>query len=94
MGPLVVAMPRTRYQSHEEQAASSKLIGDENEDTEMIVRQMASRLSRRFQRAVFCAGHLDGGPVVEGSDPGMLVHRAAAEAEREITRVLEKHLGS
>jgi Proteasome assembly chaperone 4 len=97
MGPLIVAMPRTRYQGFEAIGDStSKLIGCESEDDEMMARQMSSRLSQRLGIPIFVSCSFAGASPLacEGVDEGMIRHRAAAWAEREIYRLLkEKNLG-
>jgi hypothetical protein len=96
MGPLVVAMPRTNYRgafSSPTDVPSSKLIGDEAEDVEMIARQMASRLSQRLGVPIFvCCSFADTPSILDGIDLGMVQQRAAALAERQIWRILEKKL--
>lgn len=97
MGPLVVAMPRSKYQgafSDNVEVSTSKLVGSENEDYEEIARQMASRLTKKLGIAIFASCNFEGGPqvAVEGIDQGMVIHRAAALAEREIARILKEKL--
>jgi hypothetical protein len=93
MGPLIVAMPRTKYKgafSSDRDTSSSKLIGGESEDDEMIGRQMAGRLSQRLGISVFVSMSFANQPNMasQGVDEGMIQHRAAALAEREIWRLL------
>lgn len=97
MGPLLVAMPRTKYQdafSSDTEASTSKLIGGDREDDEMIGRQMASRLSQRLGISVLVSCSLAGAPAnmaaSQGVDEALIQHRAAALAEREIGRILQK----
>jgi hypothetical protein len=101
MGPLIVAMPRTKYagafcDSSAGEASTSKLIGSDagGEDDEMIGRQMAARLSQRSGLSVLVSCSFGGAPPAmaqQGVDPagvGAIQHRAAALAEREIGRLL------
>jgi hypothetical protein len=94
MGPLIVAMPRTKYQGAfcEAEACTSKLIGCEGEDDEMIARQMSSRLSQRLGMSVLVSCSFAGAPAMaqQGVDAGAIQHRAAALAEREIGRLLRE----
>jgi len=60
MGPLFVAMPRTKYSGAfssaddgNAAAPASKLIGCDDEDDEAIARHMSSRLSKRLQMPVY-----------------------------------------
>jgi len=99
MGPLIVAAPRTKYQgafSSSAEAPISKLIGGENEDDEMMARQMASRLSKRFGISVFVScSFASNAPTMmagEAFEEVMILHRAAALAEREIGKKLEVKL--
>lgn len=90
----MVAMPRTNYQgafSSAKEVSSSKLIGDEAQDTEMMARQMASRLTRRLGVPVFVSCSFENAPssLLEGVDEGMIQHRAAALAEKEVWRILQ-----
>jgi hypothetical protein len=98
MGPLIVAMPRTKYAGafceSSGEASTSKLIGTPEEEDEMIGRQMSSRLSQRSGLSVFVSCSFAGAPpamAAQGVDPagvGAIQHRAAALAEREIGRLL------
>jgi len=97
MGPLLVAMPRTNYRgafSESGEASSSKLVGGDDEDEEMTARQMASRLSTRLGIPVFVSCSFDGAPQMarEGVDRATVQHRAAAQAEREIARILQEKI--
>lgn len=94
MGPLVVAMPRTQYQgafSAEREASSTKLVGSDAEDEELLCRQMASRLSTKLGVSVLVSGSLakTPGPSAQGLDQDTMQHRAAALAEQEIYRLLK-----
>lgn len=93
MGPLVVAMPRTKYSgafSSDSETANSKLVGGDDEDAEMVARQMASRLSQKHGIPVFVSCSFRDAPSIasDGTDPSTIQHRAAAIAEREISRIL------
>ena len=94
MGPLISAMPRTRYSGSEVDPSTSKLIGCESEDDEMIARQMSARLSQRLGVAIFISCNFDGAPVMakEGVDEKMIKHRAAALAERELHAILKQKI--
>lgn len=98
MGPLIVAMPRTKYSGAfgDQEPSTSKLIGTESEDDEMIGRQMASRLSQRTGYSVLVSCSFAGAPEMakQGVDPSSIQHRAAALAEREIGRLLQQHASS
>uniref|UniRef100_A0A7S4VXQ8 Uncharacterized protein n=1 Tax=Ditylum brightwellii TaxID=49249 RepID=A0A7S4VXQ8_9STRA len=99
MGPLVVSMPRTKYNnasssSSIQDAPSSQLIGGSNEEDMMTGWQMSSRLSKKISWPIFvaCAIHSDlstGGMEGMGAGySGLLSQKAAALAEREIGRIL------
>lgn len=99
MGPLVVAMPRPRYKgslSISAEPSTSKLIGYDDEGDEMVARQMSSRLSQRLGIAIFVSCSFTGAPAMatDGVDQSIVQHRAAAFAEREVYRILNKKLNS
>ena len=99
MGPLVVAMPRSKYQgafSSGTESSTSKLIGSNAEEEEMVARQMSSRLSQRLGISVFVSCSFAGAPDMasQGVDEGMVQHRGAALAEREIYRIVKEKIGS
>jgi Proteasome assembly chaperone 4 len=100
MGPLIAAMPRTQYNgafSSVVDPSTSKLIGCDSEDAEILARQMSARLSQRLGIAIFVSCSFAGAPAFacEGLDESMLQHRAGALAEREIYRILRlKQLAS
>jgi hypothetical protein len=97
MGPLMVAMPRLSYQGafSSDEASTSKLVGDEAEDSEILASQIASRLSQRLQVPVFVSCSFDNAPSIRGGalEAGILLQRAAALAEREVWRILKDKLG-
>lgn len=100
MGPLMVAMPRTNYQtgssslSVNTEEATSRLIGGEKEEEETLGSQMAARLSKHLQLPVFCSPNLS--PKQPGSEfmssspiEAVLLHqRIAALVEHEVKRLL------
>lgn len=100
MGPLVVAMPRTKYQgafSTSSEASTSKLISsNDGIQSELIASQTADRLSQRLGMAVFVSCSLEDTPIVAGCDgiieQQMLRSRAGALAEREVGRLLQEKL--
>ena len=60
-------------------------------ETEMIARQMATRLSQRLQRPIFCScsfQHPPEGLETGVVDPNMVRQRAAALAEKRIREIL------
>ncbi len=63
MGPLVVAMPRTKYagMSGTDEAPCSQLIGGDNEEDIMIGNSMACRLTQKVGKPVFVSGSLESG---------------------------------
>jgi len=98
MGPLIVAMPRTKYKGafSTTESSTSKLTGSNVEEEETVARQMSSRLSQRLGISVFVSCSLAGAPEMasRGVDEGMIQHRAAALAEREIYRMVKEKIGS
>ena len=72
--------------------STTKLIGCENQDDEIIARQMGSRLSKRLGIAIFVSCSFEGSPAIakDGVDEKMIQHRAAALAEREVYRILKE----
>ena len=96
MGPLMVAMPRSKYQGafSTGEASTSKLVGDLSEDSELLASQMASRLSVRAKIPVFVSCSFANAPSSQGGgvEVGMLEQRAAALAEKEVWRILKEKL--
>ena len=94
MGPLISAMPRTRYAgafsdpNANTDPSTSKLLGSNEEDDEMLARQMASRLTQRLGMAIFVSCSFAAAPAMDGESGSLIQHRAAALAEREIYRIL------
>lgn len=88
MGPLLLAMPRSHYQgafgSH---TPTTKLIGHDQEDIELLVGKMAARLTQRIPKAVFVSCDLEAGNT-NGSANQILQQRVAALAEQEVYRIL------
>jgi hypothetical protein len=96
MGPLIVAMPRTKYQgafSSVADASSSKLISSDNEEEETIARQMGCRLSQKLGVPVFVSCSFARAPAmaIDGVDQTMIQHKAAALAERKISLLLRNY---
>lgn len=88
MGPLLLAMPRSKYQgAFASETATTKLIGHEQEDMELLAGKMASRLTQRVQKAVFVSCDLE--PVTNGSLNQKLQQTVAALAEKEVYRILQ-----
>ena len=91
-------MPRTNYKGafaseSGVDPSTSKLVGSESEEDEMIARQMGSRLTKRLGIAIFISCSLEvGAPAVarDGVDEKLIQHRAAAIGEREIYRILKE----
>ncbi len=100
MGPMVVAMPRTKYQGAFSSDATSgtscsQLVGGDSCDDQMILHQMASRLSHKLNMPIFVSGDLSshthavlGEELLSGLDPSVVAQRAAALAEREVSRIV------
>ena len=88
MGPLLLAMPRSKYQgAFASETATTKLIGHEQEDIELVAEKMASRLTQRVQKAVFVSCDLE--PATNGSLHQKLQQSVAAWAEKEVYRILQ-----
>lgn len=88
MGPLMLAMPRSRYQgAFGSETPITKLIGHEQEDTELLAGKMAARLTQRVQKAVFVSCDLE--PATNGSLNQKLQQTVAALAEKEVYRILQ-----
>lgn len=103
MGPLVMAMPRTKYQSSSSRignhdaataAACSQLIGGPSEEDQMTAWQMATRLSERMRVPVLVSlslttnGTSASPMMMEMKDDDVVAQRAAALAEQEVLRIL------
>lgn len=95
MGPLVVGMPRTKYQGFGgDEAACSQLISGVDEEEMMLGWRMAARLSKKLGMAIYCACALSGGVGLSGiMDPDtvsddMETIRACALVEKEIERII------
>ena len=96
MGQMVVAMPRTKYKgafAHE--SSCSQLVGGQEED-EIMGGQMATRLSQRLGYPIFVSCSLSSGEGMDetlfsGLDSSTVAQRAAALAEREVARLLQKN---
>lgn len=78
------------------ETASSKLIGSDNDESEMVARHMASRLSQKLGIAVFVSCSFDElrrqGLDADEFDEDSLQQRAAAAAEQEIHCLLKDRL--
>ena len=100
MGPLVVAMPRTKYQGlGGNESACSQLISGENDEEMMMGWQMASRLSKKLGIAIFCScsfGIIDSGALLQGDNSfdGVETIKAAALAEKEVGNIISSYLQS
>ncbi len=105
MGQLVVAMPRTNYKgafaTGSKEASCSQLVGSASSEDQMLANQMASRLSSRSGMAIYVSCQLSssssssgGGGTDQfssGEDAEFLSHHAAALAEKEIWKILQKY---
>jgi Proteasome assembly chaperone 4 len=91
MGPLFTAMPRTRYQGRPSEAASTKLVGSENDLEESLSRQVGQRLSTRLQKAVVVSCSLSNPPPLEGMDAEVVHSRGVALAEKRVYELLLEH---
>lgn len=93
MGPLIVSLPRTKYQGafSEDTPSSSKLIPSEDMESELLASHMASRLSQQLQMAVFVSCHFenDTSEVGESVERYMLRRRAMTLAEERICQILK-----
>jgi len=92
MGQFLIAMPPRKYGSSSPagaESSTSKLIGNDYEDNDTIARQMATRLSQKYQKPVLVSCHLD--PSIAqsmGADPDLIHAKAAALAEKRIWELL------
>lgn len=97
MGPLVVAMPRTKFSGvsrNSEEAPCSQLISGSSDEEMMLGWQMASRLSRKIGWPIFVSCSL--GNNITGIESGSAMNdfnglsaqRAAAFSEREVGKIL------
>ena len=87
------------------EASCSQLVGSSSSEDQMLANQMASRLSSRSGMAIYVSCQLSSsssdGPgfnsrggidqLSSGVDQEFVSHHAAALAEREIWRILQKH---
>jgi len=101
MGPMVVAMPRTKYSGFgsDNQSPCSQLIASPDEEEMMIGWHMASRLSRKFGCPIYAStalgsNHASVNTLECGAIDGCSVQTAAAFAEREIGEILMKRRDS
>jgi len=88
MGPMVVAMPRYRFQGKDEEVSCSQLVGggnDEQDEDQMIGWQMASRLTKEFNCPIIVSCSFV--PLGEANENSI---KAAALAEREIKKHLKE----
>ncbi len=98
MGPMVVAMPRTKYagMSGTDEAPCSQLIGGDNEEEIMMSNSMACRLTQKIGKPVFVSSSLENGDGNDGlqgnafGDMGSLelTQQASSLAEKEIGRII------
>lgn len=103
MGPVVVSMPRTNYKgafgTGSNEPSCSQIIGSASSDDQMLASQMASRLTTRSGLAVFVScqlsdskqGFVGGDGCAAGMDSEVLAHRAAALAEKEVSKILLRY---
>ena len=104
MGQVVVSMPRTNYKgafgTGSKEPSCSHIIGSANSEDQMLASQMASSLTTRSGMAIFVSCQLSsggggdagiGGSWAAGMDSDMISHRAAALAEKEVWKILQKH---
>lgn len=97
IGPLITAMPRTRYQgafSEDSEGSTSKLIGSDNEEEEMLARNMSAKISRKLGIPVMLSCSFDASPATldEGVDNDSLQHGGISKAERKIIQILQRKL--
>jgi Proteasome assembly chaperone 4 len=101
MGPLVVAMPRTKYRgafgTGSKEPSCSLIIGGESADDQMLASRIASNLTLRSRMPVFVSCELsssssatDSEDWSAGMDSETVSHIAAAIAEKEIWRILQE----
>lgn len=104
MGPFMVGMPRTNYQGafgSTTGGSSSKLVGCDSEDDEGIAQGMAARLSRQVGVSVLVScqfprrtpvGNHQQQHADELVSQELWQQHAAAYAEKELVRILQKEL--
>jgi Proteasome assembly chaperone 4 len=102
MGPLVVAMPRTKYHgafgTGSKEPSCSQMIGGESPDDQMLASRIASNLTVRSGMPIFVSCELSSSPRSGndsedwsgGMDSETLSHIAAGIAEKEIWRILQE----
>lgn len=98
MGPMVVAMPRSKYAGigSEDEAPCSQLISSPNDEEMMLGWQMASRLTRKVGWPIFVSTSLDKNDAsldkVEGME-GFVdssISYSAALAEKKVAEIILK----
>jgi hypothetical protein len=98
MGPMVVAMPRSKYAGigSNDEAPCSQLVGGTNEEEMMMGWQMASRLTRKVGWPIFVSSSLDKNDAaknrvdgIEGFGDSDNVH-ATAMAEKKVADIILK----
>lgn len=88
MGPLAIAMPRTKY-NKDQQQASTQLLGGESEEDQMMGHQISCRLSKKLSCPVLVSCSLNIGRNMIGNiTDEFIAQRAAAFAEREIGKIV------
>lgn len=97
MGPMVVAMPRSKYAGSHDEAPCSQLISSSNDEEMMLGFQMASRLTKKVGWPVFVSSSLESNDAsmnkVEGMEGGFgdsSVSYAAALAEKKVGQIILK----
>ena len=93
MGPLVVAMPRSKYAGlgSNDEAPCSQLIGGDNEEEMMLGWQMANRLTRKVGWPIFVSSSFynkDSSIKGFGDDSSFL--HGAAMAEKKVAEIILK----
>lgn len=95
LGPVVVGMPRTKYQGlGGDEPACSQLIAGMDEEEMMLGWQIAARLSKKLGIPIYCACSLSDGLGSSQSfdfnkmSDGMVTIKACALAEKEVERII------
>ncbi|KAL7561221.1 hypothetical protein ACA910_004143 [Epithemia clementina (nom. ined.)] len=99
MGPFIVGVPRKQFQGafvdgQQTNGASSKLVGCDRNEDELIAQFMAERLSQKLGSSVFVSCHLQGKIPVSMADDSAdaALMKVAAYAERELYRLLKSEI--
>ncbi len=97
MGPMVVAMPRSKYvgfgaSSNDESAPCSQLISSSNDEEMMLGWQMASRLTKKVGWPIFVSTSLEHSPQLQSYGGGVNDMEIMANGRQDFSDTSVFHL--